>query len=486
MRELSRDNKPNNDESLSANWMEHHAPASAPAQDGTIVAISTPQATGGLGIIRISGSSAFAIADKIFYSKSKKKLCDAAGYTASLGLVKDHIGETIDEVIALVFRSPKSYTGEDIVELSCHGGLTILQMLLKEIIYCGARHATPGEFTKRAYLNGKLDLTAAEAVMDLIGAQGEAAARAALSLHNGSLFREISWIRKELIAISAHTAAWIDFPEEDVEELSSEMLLETLNKIIEKLKKLTDTFESGRAIFEGIDTVIAGRPNVGKSTLMNLLAGYDKSIVTDIPGTTRDIVEETVRLDGIVLHLSDTAGLRSSTEAVEQIGIQRARERLKSAGLVLAVFDASIPLDQEDMDLLLEIKNRPSIAIINKTDLPSVIDSMYISECVKHIVFISAVDLIGIEDLIVNIKRLVGGGKLDFDSGIITTVRQQICVNHAILALVEAVDAIEQGITLDAISVGIEDALYTLDELTGAKASEDTINEVFKRFCVGK
>jgi tRNA modification GTPase len=452
----------------------------------TIAAISTPQATGGLGIIRISGPSAFTIADKIFFPKGNKKLSEANGYSASLGFVKDHTGETIDEVIALVFRSPKSYTGEDIVEFSCHGGLYILQRLLREIIFCGARQATPGEFTRRAYLNGKLDLTSAEAVMDLIGAQGEAAARAALSQHNGALFREISWVRKELIALSAHTAAWIDFPEEDVDELSPEILLNTLLKITDKLKKLVDTFEYGRAIFEGIDTVIAGRPNVGKSTLMNLLAGYDKSIVTDIPGTTRDIIEETVRLDGIVLHLSDTAGLRSSTEQVEQIGINRARERLKSAGLVLAVFDTSIPLDQEDYKLLDEIKERPAIAIINKSDLPPIINNEYICKHVKHIVYISAVNLTGIEDLIEQIKNLVGSGKLDFDSGIITTVRQQICVNRAKDALVETIEAIEQGITLDAIFVGIEDALIAMDELTGEKATEDTIDEVFKRFCVGK
>ncbi len=452
----------------------------------TIVAISTPQATGGLGIVRLSGSTAVAIAEKLFVAKSTKKLSDTNGYTASLGIVKDHFGETIDEVIALVFHAPKSYTGEDVVEFSCHGGLFILQRLLTQLIDAGARQASPGEFTRRAYLNGKMDLTSAEAVMDLIGAQGEAAARAALSQHHGALYRDISLIRQELIGLSAHTAAWIDFPEEDVEALSSEMLLTTLTAVLQKLQKLMDSFTSGRAVFEGIDTVIAGRPNVGKSTLMNLLAGYDKSIVTDIPGTTRDIIEETVRLDGLILHLSDTAGLRESAETVEQIGILRARERLQSAGLVLAVFDSSIPLEEEDVAMLAEIKGRPAIAIINKTDLPSLIDIPYIQQQVPQTVLISAVDLTGFEQLIAQIKQLVGSGKLDADAGILTNVRQQVCVKRAFEALTETLDAIHQGFTLDAISVGIEDALLAMDELTGEKATEDTIDEVFKRFCVGK
>ncbi len=307
-------------------------------QNTTIAAISTAQGEGGIGVIRISGERAIEIADAVFKNINGKKLADMKGYTAAYGSIQ-YENEKLDEAVALVFRAPHSYTGENVVELSCHGGIYITRQVLRAVLEAGAKPAEAGEFTKRAFLNGKLDLTEAEAVMDIISAKSRSAARSALSVKDGALRRKINSVKDELLSIAAHLSAWADYPEEDIAEVTDEMIFDSCDKAIAALSHLLDTYDIGQAVKQGIDTVIAGRPNVGKSTLMNLLSGYEKSIVTDIPGTTRDVVEDTVLVGNVLLRLSDTAGLRDTDDKVEKIGVDRAKKRLEQCGLLLAYRD---------------------------------------------------------------------------------------------------------------------------------------------------
>ncbi|HPU58556.1 MAG TPA: tRNA uridine-5-carboxymethylaminomethyl(34) synthesis GTPase MnmE, partial [Candidatus Avimonas sp.] len=310
-----------------------------------IAAISTAMAPAGLGVIRLSGDNAIEVASRIFRPASKsRRLTDLPGYSALYGWTFDAEGD-IDECVALVFRAPHSYTGENVVELSCHGGLYLLQRTLRAAFAAGAVPAEPGEFTKRAFVNGKVDLTGAEAVMDLISANGRLAAKTALAAREGAIYKKIRSVLDGLTYAAANLSAFVDYPDDDIPELEPEALDEMLKNAEAELKKLIDRFDAGKVVREGIDTVIVGRPNVGKSTLMNLLAGHERSIVTPIAGTTRDIVEETIRLGDVILRLADTAGLRSTDDQVEMIGVQRAKERLERAALVIAVFDGSEPLN---------------------------------------------------------------------------------------------------------------------------------------------
>ena len=338
----------------------------------TIAAVATPNAVGGISVVRISGPDALAVADRIFRTVSGRPLASYKGYTAAYGhILRD--GETLDDGIATVFKAPHSYTGEDVVEISCHGGLLVTRDVLRAALREGARLAGPGEFTRRAFLNGKLSLTQAEAVADLIGASSEQSVRAARSAMDGALYRKIHGITEDLLGVSAHLAAYIDYPEEDVEEVTGPELLEKCRESLSALRSLLQNFDRGRLMREGVDTVIVGKPNVGKSTLMNLLSGCDRSIVTDIPGTTRDIVEETVNLGDVVLRLADTAGIRDTENLVERIGVDIALGRLQKAELAIAVFDLSEPLSAEDGRILQELSEReiPTVAVLNKNDLPA-------------------------------------------------------------------------------------------------------------------
>ena len=358
-------------------------------QNTTIAAISTAQGEGGIGVIRISGGGATAVADKVFQNINGRRLSDMRGYTAAFGNIVSR-GETLDEAVALVFRAPHSYTGEDVVELSCHGGMYITKLVLRAVLEAGAVPAEAGEFTKRAFLNGKLDLTEAEAVMDIISAKSRSAARTAVSIKEGALRKIITEVKDELLSLTAHLSAWADYPEEDIAEVSEGDIRSVCEHAEKTLQHLLETYDMGQAVKQGIDTVIAGRPNVGKSTLMNLLSGYEKSIVTDIPGTTRDVVEDTVLVGDVILRLSDTAGLRDTDDAVEKIGVERARKKLGQCGLLLAVFDNSRELDGEDLDLMDLSSEVPTIAIINKSDLENQLDLNKIKNKISNIVFISA------------------------------------------------------------------------------------------------
>ncbi len=451
----------------------------------TIAAISTPNGAGGMGVIRISGENALAVAESVFSSVSGKKISEMKGYTASFGKIMDD-DEMIDEAVALVFRAPHSYTGEDVVEISCHGGMYVTRRVLRAVISHGAAPAGPGEFTKRAFLNGKMGLTEAESVMDIISANGEQSARAALGIKEGRLRRKIDEVRTQLITQAAHLAAWADYPEDEIPEVDETELKAALYDSAEKLSALLKTYDAGKLMREGVDTVIAGKPNVGKSTLMNLLSGCERSIVTNIPGTTRDIIEETVILGGIPLRLSDTAGIRTTDDPVESIGVSRARDRLLSAGLVFAVFDASIPLTDDDRELISLLENAPAVAVINKTDLDVKIDDAFIRERIKHVVSISAKNGSGISELEAQVGQIVGTAGLDTTQGILATERQKADAQKALTLIEEARLALDAGVTLDAVTVVIEDAIDSLLELTGERVTEAVVDKVFSQFCVGK
>lgn len=451
----------------------------------TIAAISTPQAPGGIGIVRISGEQARAVAGQVFTSVSGKTLDEIPGYTSLFGTVQDADG-TFDQCVAANYRAPKSYTGEDVVELSCHGGLYLLRRLLNACLAAGAVLAQPGEFTRRAFLNGKMDLTQAESVMEMISARGREAARAARAGQEGRLHDRIAGVCEILTAEASHLAAWADFPEEAVPEVSQTELHTQLYEAKDSLQSLLSGFDTGRVLREGVDTVIAGRPNVGKSTLMNLLAGCDRSIVTSYAGTTRDVVEDTILLAGIPLRLADTAGLHDTEDPVEQIGVLRSRGRVEAAQLILAVFDSSEPLQDEDRQFVELIGGTPAVAVINKNDLENKIDILYIQSKFKHIVYISALQGSGLQQLTAAVRQVLQLQAIDPAAGILFTQRQQAAAQRALTAVSEALEALESGLTLDAVTVCVEDAVSALLELTGKRVSDTVIDRVFETFCVGK
>ena len=451
----------------------------------TIAAISTGQAAGGIGIVRISGENALNIADRIFKSVSGLKLKELSGYKAALGTVFFE-EKPVDEAIATVFRAPKSYTGEDVVELSCHGGLYVTRQVLRAALSAGAVAAEPGEFTKRAFLNGKMDLTKAEAVMSIISAQGEQAKAAALGTLDGLLYRKISGISGELKGLAASLAAWVDYPDEEIEDLPDDKILSVLENAASSLSDLIARFDSGRAVLEGVDTAIVGKPNVGKSTLMNLLTGTEKSIVTEIAGTTRDIVEETAVVGGVVLRLCDTAGLRETDDKVESIGVARAKQKLETATLILAVFDASAPLEEQDKALFPLCKEKHAIAIVNKTDLPTKLDTNILDTVFNKVVYISAKENNGLQSLEQAIAEVLGTAAFDSSAATLMNERQLACCSAALDAVKEAHDALSSGVTRDAVQVCVDSAIESLDTLTGERATESVVNEIFSRFCVGK
>ncbi len=451
----------------------------------TIAAISTGRAPGGIGVVRISGEDAIKIGDKIFSSFGGKKLCNIDGYSALYGKAHDEKSD-IDTVVALLFRAPKSYTGEDVVEISCHGGLFVTDKVLKAAFEAGAVPAEAGEFTKRAFLNGKMDLTSAESVMNVISAQGEQAEKIALGVLEGRLFKEIKAITDKLVYDLALLSAWVDYPYEEIEDLSANNLGDHIEYSINSLEKLIKDFSTGQIIMEGVDTAIVGCPNVGKSTLMNLLSGTEKSIVTEIAGTTRDIVEDTVNVGGITLRLADTAGVRETDDLVESIGVDRAVKRLEKAELVLAVFDASRELNDSDRRLIELCKGKKAIGIINKTDLDKNHLNNEIENNFSQTVFISAKKGTGKDDLAKAVEELLGTADFDTSAVAVVNERQCECCKKALEALKDAENALSLGLTMDAVTVCLDSAIENLMVLTGEKATELVVNEIFAQFCVGK
>ena len=451
----------------------------------TIAACATPMQQSGIGVIRVSGDDAIEIAKKVFRPfDSNRSLEKLSGYTAAYGTIFDNDGD-FDDAVALVFKAPHSYTGEDTVEISCHGGKAVMLRTLRALFSAGAVQATAGEFTKRAFLAGKLTLTQAEAVMDIISAEGSLALKNANTVKSGATYKKITQIKDNLSYAAAHLCTYIDFPEEGVQEYDTEEVTDILKNCETELSKLINSYDTGAIIKSGIDCVIAGKPNVGKSTIMNMLSGTDRSIVTDIAGTTRDVVEQTVELSGLCVRLSDTAGIRATADKVEQIGVELAKKLIQNAALVLAVFDANRPLDNDDCDLLEYLSNIPHIVVINKTDLEINLDT---DKLLAHenIVEISAKNNDGKQQLIDMIINCCGIFSQSQDGALLANERQLNSAKSALQGVVEAENALELGITFDAITVLIDDAIGHLCELTGENVSETVVGEIFSKFCVGK
>ncbi len=449
----------------------------------TIAAIATPMGDGALGVIRISGDNAIEIADKVFFPFSKQSLCDFEGYKAAYGEIKEN-DTVLDDAVALVFRAPHSFTGEDTVEITVHGGALMLKSILRLILKNGAFLAEPGEFTKRAFLNGKTDLTKAESIMGLISAKSNAELKLSRAAHTGRTFKKIEKIVADLVSADASIAAFSDYPDEDIEDLSIENFSKMLSNAKNELIDMLSTFDAGKVLREGIDTAIVGKPNVGKSTLMNMLSGTERSIVTEVAGTTRDVIEETVTVGEITLRLADTAGIHKTDDTVETIGVERAKQRIDTAQLILAVFDGTHPLDSDDLSLLQVVEKENTIVIINKTDLDNKIDLSNFDGF--RVVETSAKSNIGYEELSRQIVEISGTANLSNDSVVLMNERQRNCAVRALDGVSEALNALEMGLTMDAVGVCVDDALSALFEMTGKRVTNEVTDEIFRKFCVGK
>ena len=449
----------------------------------TIAAIATPLGDGALGVIRISGNDAISIADKVFFPFSKKSLCEFEGYQAAYGEIKEN-DSVLDDAVALVFRAPHSFTGEDTVEITLHGGMLMLKSVLRLILKNGAFLAEAGEFTKRAFLNGKTDLTKAESIMGLISAKSNAELKLSRAAHTGRTFKKIEKIVADLVSADAHIAVFSDYPDEDIEDLSVDNFSKMLSNAQKELEEILSTFDAGKVLREGIDTAIVGKPNVGKSTLMNMLSGTERSIVTDVAGTTRDVIEETVTVGDITLRLADTAGIHKTDDKVESIGVERARQRIDTAQLILAVFDCTSPLDDDDYSLIKSVDKENTIIIINKSDLQAKID-LSVFEGFR-VVETSAKTNVGLEELEKQIVDISGTANLSNDSVVLMNERQRDCAVRALDGVQEALDALNIGLTMDAVGVCVDDALTALFEMTGKRVTNEVTDEIFRKFCVGK
>lgn len=453
----------------------------------TVAAISTPVAAGGISVIRISGDGAIKTAKKIFSPANKNKDIEKMkGYTACYGKV--HNGENeLDDGVLLIFRAPHSYTGEDVAEISVHGGIYTSREVLRAVLENGARPAEAGEFTKRAFLNGKLSLTQAEAVIDIIEANGKQLHRAAISARDGELHRKIEDACEKIVSVCADISAWIDYPEEDLPELKEDVLFEKLSEVKDELNSLVSGYDTGKMLREGISTAIVGKPNAGKSTLMNLLSRANRSIVTDIAGTTRDIIEEKVRLDeDIILCLADTAGIRETSDEIEEMGVILARKKIKESDIVLAVFDLSKPLSAEDEEIIASLSDSNTVAVFNKSDEEKALCEDIIKNKFSDTVTVSAKNGDGAEELCTAIRRKIKKTGVDLSAPLLVNERQRTCLIRALNGINGAINALNTGITLDAVGAMLDEAANELLILSGKKATDSVVAEVFSRFCVGK
>lgn len=454
----------------------------------TIAAVSTAMAPSGIGIVRISGPCAVTVADEIYQStKADKTLNTQKSHTIHYGYIKE--GDTIiDEVLVMLMRGPHTYTGEDTVEINCHGGVLSVKKVLEAAIRHGARPAEPGEFTKRAFLNGRIDLSQAEAVMDIISAKNEYALKSSLGQLKGSVLEKIREIRSAILYEIAFIESALDDPEHINIDGYGKKLEVAVKSQLTKIDRLLSTVDEGKMIQEGIKTVIVGKPNVGKSSLLNLLVGEEKAIVTDIAGTTRDVLEETVNLQGISLRMLDTAGIREASDKVEQIGVERAREHAKDADLILYVADASVQMDENDEEILSLIKEKKAIVLLNKSDLNQVISEELMRQKVDApVLSISAKVSMGIEELEDTIRDMFFYGDLSFNDEVyITNIRHKTALETAKESLNQVLQSIEMGMPEDFFSIDLMSAYEALGEIIGESVGEDLVNEIFSKFCTGK
>ena len=451
----------------------------------TITAISTAMSDSGIGIVRMSGPEAFEIADRIY--KGKKQLSSQESHTVHYGWIKD--GEdTIDEVLVILMRGPHSYTGEDTVEINCHGGVFVVRKILETVLKNGARAAEPGEFTKRAFLNGRMDLSRAEAVIDVIHSKNEFALKNSVSQLRGSIQRKIQAMRDEILYHTAYIESALDDPEHISLDGYAESLVEKTEKLLKELKKLINTADNGRKIQEGIRTVIVGKPNAGKSSLLNVLVGEDRAIVTDIEGTTRDILEEHIQLNGVSLNIVDTAGIRQTEDVVEKIGVDRARNQAEEADLIIFVVDASRNLDENDFEIMRMIEDKNVIVLLNKSDLKTMVTPKMVKEHLdKPMIEISAKEEEGIYELEQTVKEMFFQGGLTFNDEVyITNARHKEALEEAAESLFMVMRSIEDGMPEDFFSIDLMAAYGSLGKITGEEVGEDLVNEIFSKFCMGK
>ena len=456
------------------------------SSEETIAAISTGMTSSGIGIVRISGREAFAVADRVY--KGKKKISETESHRILYGHIAD-AGETVDEVLVMVMRAPHTFTGEDTVEINCHGGTFVVKRVLETVLKNGARAAGPGEFTKRSFLNGKLDLSQAEAVIDVINSENEYALQSSISQLKGSVKNKISDIRNKIIYHTAFIETALDDPEHISVEGYGDTLKKVSKEIILELKKLIYSSENGKVICEGINTVIVGKPNVGKSSLLNVLAGQERAIVTDIEGTTRDILEEHIRLGDLSLKVIDTAGIRQTEDVIEKIGVDRAKEYAQKADLIIYVVDASRELDENDEKILELIFEKRAVVLLNKSDLNTVVTEDIIREKIKNVpvISISAKEEQGIRELEETVKALFLEGDLSFNNQIfITNARQKNALIDAKMSMEKVINSIDEGMPEDFYSIDLMDAYEALGSITGESVGEDLINEIFSKFCMGK
>lgn len=451
----------------------------------TIAAISTPKGEGGIAIIRISGDKSFEILDKIFVKKNPN--ANLGFYKLNYGFIKD--GEkTVDEVMAVRLKAPKSYTCEDIVEINCHGGTLVSEKVLELVLRNGARHAESGEFTKRAFMNGRIDLSQAEAVMDIIQGKTEKSVSLSLDQLRGDLRDKVNQFKKGLLDITAHVNVVLDYPEEGIDDPLPAELRNNLEEVYEEANRLIDSYDTGKKIKEGIKTVIVGKPNVGKSTLLNALLHEERAIVTHVAGTTRDVIEEIINIKGVPLVLVDTAGIRKTDDIVENIGVEKSKQFIEKADLVLLVLDASKELENEDIEVINQIKEnkKKAIVLLNKIDLNRKIDLEGYN--LGNIVEISAKDNIGIEDMQEKIYSYIMEEDVENSSEklIITNIRHKTALEKTKDAIKNIFETIDMGLPMDLISVDLKEALDSLSEITGEISSEDILDHVFGNFCVGK
>lgn len=457
--------------------------------DDTIAAIATAPGEAGIGIVRLSGSTAIEILDRIFKAKKGVTAFNIASRMATYGHIIDEAENVVDEVLAIIMRKPHSYTTEDVVEIHCHGGIIPVRRIMELVLKNGAVMAEPGEFTKRAFLNGRIDLTQAEAVIDVITSKTETGLNAALNQLEGELSQELHRIMDELIAILAHIEASIDFPEHDIEEVTMDNINKAAESVSTAIKRLIESFEEGKIIRDGLSTAIVGRPNVGKSSLLNVLVRENRAIVTDVPGTTRDIIEEYLNIGGILVKLIDTAGIRETEDFVEKIGVERTKAAIEEAEVVIFAVDASMPLTQEDEDIMQLLRTKKVIVAANKIDkgINEDVNKLIASFGRDMVIEMSVKQKQGIDKLEHKIKEMVYHGQATVSKNkMVTNIRHRDLLDKALDSVNKAIDALQNGVPVDLLSVDIKEAWGKLGQITGDVAEEDIINEIFSKFCIGK
>lgn len=454
----------------------------------TIVSISTAPGIGGIGIIRMSGEKSFEILDKIFKPKTFQEIEDIKGYTIKYGHIVEN-NEIIDEVLVSYFKAPRSYTTENMCEINSHGGNVVVKKILEICLKNGAELAEPGEFTKRAFLNGRIDLAQAESVIDVINAKSDKEAKSGIKQLEGYLSKEIKGIKQEILDVLVNIEVTIDYPEYDTPEVQEKEIAQMLESVGKKLKKLEKSFDNGKIIKDGIKTAIIGKPNAGKSSLLNAILKEDRAIVTDIAGTTRDTIEEFVTINGVPLNLVDTAGIREASDEVEKIGVEKSIKQANDADLIIAIFDSSKDLEEEDIEILNLIKGKKSIILLNKSDLNSKInenDERFTS-ITENILKISALNKSGIDELYEKIAELFNLNEINLDNEIlITNIRHKNIISKSLENVNKAKEALKINMPIDIITIYIKEILEDLGEITGEVVTEDIINEIFSKFCLGK